>query len=96
MLDPAEVIVLVASTGGFILAWPLVRALAERIRTRPTAAETGLREEVRAMREELVGEVETIRGELAQLGERIDFAERVLAKQREPERLGPPRLRGDG
>jgi hypothetical protein len=93
MLNPAEVkevIALVASTGAFILAWPLVRALAERIRTRPTAAETGLREELRAMREELLGEVETHRGELAQLGERMDFAERLLARQRDAERLAPP------
>lgn len=96
MLDPAEVIIMVATTGGFILAWPLVRALAERIRTRPASPATGLPEEVRAMREELLGEVEAIRGELAQLGERMDFAERLLAKQREPDRLAPPRVREDG
>ncbi len=63
---------------------------------RPSAPGTGGPEEVRAMREELLGEVEAIRGELAQLGERMDFAERLLAKQREPDRLAPPRVREDG
>ena len=66
----------VTMVGGFVLLYPLVRALAERLRPRP---ETG-KEELQQMRREI-----------AELGERMDFTERLLAKQREAERLAPPR-----
>ena len=51
---------LIAMVGFALLAFPLVRALAERIRPR---------------------------ADVAELGERVDFTERLLAKQREPRRL---------
>ena len=48
--------------------------------------------------EELLGEVtglraelDGVRQELSELAERLDFAERLLAKQREAERLAPPK-----
>jgi hypothetical protein len=46
----------------------------------------GLQQEVEVLHEELNG----VRHELSELAERLDFAERMLAKQREGERLGPP------
>lgn len=46
-----------------------------------------LQQEVEGLHEELHG----VRQELSELAERLDFAERVLAKQREEERLGPPK-----
>ena len=45
-----------------------------------------LQQEVEGLHEELSG----VRQELSELAERLDFAERMLAKQREGERLGPP------
>ncbi len=73
--------------GGFALLMPVVRALAERLRPRQ---ESGIREELQAMREDVAQEVQQVRRELAELSERVDFTERLLAKQREAERLGPP------
>lgn len=43
--------------------------------------------EVTGLREELDG----VRHELSELAERLDFAERLLAKQRAAERLAPPK-----
>ena len=77
----------VTMVGGFVLLSPLVRALAERLRPRP---ETG-KEELLALREDVVQELQQMRREVAELGERMDFTERLLAKQREGERLAPPR-----
>jgi len=68
-------------TGGFILLWPVVKALAERIRPRQ---ESHIREELQVMREDVAQELQQVRREVAELGERVDFAERLLAKQREP------------
>ena len=46
-----------------------------------------LQQEVDGLHEDLHG----VRQELSELAERLDFAERMLAKQREGERLGPPK-----
>ena len=71
-----------------LLAFPLVRALADRIRPRVDA---GIKDELQGVREDVLTELRDMRRELGELGERVDFTERLLAKQREPERLG----RGD-
>jgi len=44
-----------------------------------------------ALRDDVVQELQQMRREVAELGERMDFTERLLAKQREAERLAPPR-----
>ncbi len=77
----------VTMVGGFVLLYPLVRALAERLRPRPEAG----KEELLGLREEVVQELQQMRREVAELGERMDFTERLLAKQREADRLAPPR-----
>ena len=41
--------------------------------------------------EQLRSEVDELRGQLAEVHERLDFAERMLAKTREAERLPPAR-----
>ncbi len=51
------------------------------------ATEAELQREVTGLRDELDG----VRQEMAELAERVDFAERMLAKQRESERLSPPK-----
>src|SRR5207245_37061 len=44
-----------------------------------------------AGQEEVATALEELRREVAELAERVDFTERLLAKNREGERLGPPR-----
>lgn len=66
---------------GAILLRPLVAALADRIRHRPELPAAGS--------QELVDEVRAMRQELAELAERVDFAERLLAKGGEPARVEP-------
>ena len=64
---------------------PIGKAVAERIRARahPTGDATRL--------DGVLDEVEQVRRELADLQVRMDFAERLLAKNREAERVAPPR-----
>ena len=77
----------VTMVGGFVLLYPVVRALAERLRPRPEAGKDVLQ----ALRDVVVQELQQMRREIAESGERMDFTERLLAKQREAERLAPPR-----
>ena len=76
----------VTMVGGFVLLYPVVRALAERLRPRPEAG----KDELQALRDDVVQELQQMRREIAELGERMDFTERLLAKQREADRLAPP------
>lgn len=67
---------------------PIGRALAERIRGKtaiPGADE--LRAELAESREAQVEELQQVRQEVAELAERLDFAERLLAQQRDPQRI---------
>ncbi len=81
---PEEVFFLSIFTiiGSTILLFPLVRALAERIR--PRGVEAGLKDEIQMLRDDMLTEVQQARHEIAELGERMDFAERLLAKRVEP------------
>ncbi len=84
-----DILLIVLVFGGGIaiaLAFsPIGRAVGERIRGSPRphvdAAQLG----------EVVAELQEVRRELSELSERTDFTERLLAKQREAERLAPPR-----
>jgi hypothetical protein len=62
------------------------RALADRIRgggsRRPGT------DEMQALRDEVTAELHQVRADVAELAERLDFAERLLAKERETPRLG--------
>ena len=78
----------IAMVGFGLLAFPLVRALSERIRPR---ADIGIKDELQGLREDVLTELRGMRREVAELGERVDFTERLLAKQRDPDRLA----RGD-
>ncbi len=61
----------------FVLRGPFGRALAERIAGRPrTAAED---HEI----QELKGDIDELRQQLGEVQERLDFAERLLARQDE-------------
>ena len=79
-----SLIPIIAITGFF--AWmiaisPVGRAFADRLRRVPDGAG----------REEIVTGLEDLRREVAELAERVDFAERLLARHREAERLEGPR-----
>jgi len=77
-MQPEEVILSVLAMAGFgILAFPLVRAVAERIRPRVDA---GIKDELQGLRDDVLTELRDMRRELGELGERVDFAERLLAK----------------
>ena len=84
---PPEILFLSALSlvGGTLLLLPLVRALAERIR--PGSPDSRINDELR--RE--VEEMRHLPEQLSELGERVDFLERLVAKQREAERLPPVR-----
>jgi hypothetical protein len=66
-----------------ILRGPLGQAIADRIRGGSVDADPRLRDEV----EHLRSDVEDLRGQLAEAQERIDFAERLLARRDEPVQL---------
>jgi hypothetical protein len=80
---PPEVVFLstLAIVGSALLLFPLVRALAERVR--PRGVEAGVREELQMLREDLLAEIQQARREIGDLGERVDFAERLLARKTE-------------
>ena len=79
----------IIAVGGFftwmIAISPVGKAYAERLRAERRSPADG------AEREELLTAVEQLRREVAELAERVDFTERLLAKSREEQRLGPPR-----
>jgi hypothetical protein len=70
---------------------PVGRAVADRIRGKATVDAGDLRAELAEHRDGLSQELDAVRQDVAELAERLDFAERLLAKHREGERLAPPR-----
>ena len=70
---------------------PIGRAIADRIRGRVPGGSEDVRATLARQREEMDGELEQVRREVAELAERLDFAERLLAKTHDIERLAPPR-----
>jgi hypothetical protein len=78
---------LITISGALWLLTPIVRALAERIKPRPQAVDAG----AEAFRDEVLDELQQVRREMAELGDRMDFAERLLAKQRDQGALPKPR-----
>jgi len=80
-VDRGSVFALMAVVAGaVVILFPLIRALAERIRP---SADSGVREELQALRDDVLAELQQTRRELGDLNERIDFTERLLAKKAE-------------
>ncbi len=78
-MQEGEVIALLGVVAGaMVILFPIVRALAERIRPR---LDSGVREELQILREDLLAEIQQARREIGELGERVDFTERLLAKK---------------
>jgi Tfp pilus assembly protein PilO len=83
---PALVMItLLVMTAVTIVLWPLARALARRLEGRG-AVDAALRAELEQLHHRL-GEVDVMQGRIAELEERLDFTERLLAQSREPDRL---------
>ncbi len=84
-MNPPEVVALLAVVAGFVFVLrPLAAAISKRIageHRRP-----GLEA---AERDEILSELQQVREEVAELAERMDFAERLLAKQSDAGRLPP-------
>jgi hypothetical protein len=72
--------------GGFVIfaKSDIGKALAQRL-SGSTAAQPELLNELDGLRRE----VEGLRGELAEVQERLDFTERLIAQQHNVERVGP-------
>jgi len=86
MDSPAIVmVVLLVATACTIVLWPLVRALARRLEGRGSV-DAALRSELEQMQHRLA-EVDALQMRVGELEERLDFAERMLAQTREPDRL---------
>ena len=68
---------------GFVALGPVGRAIARRIEGKPAEADA-----VDDLRERLA-ELERSQPHTAELAERLDFAERLLAQRNEPVRVGP-------
>jgi hypothetical protein len=85
MSGPVFVIVALAVVAGFVLVfYPLMRAFARRIEGR-FQHDPGIQEELEHLRTS-IGEVDNLQHRVAELEERVDFTERMLA-QRTPDRL---------
>lgn len=80
----AVILLFGGGTVGLLAFSPVGRALADRIRGRPAVADTDAVE-----REELREAVDGLRREVAELAERVDFTERLLARAKDDQRLGP-------
>jgi Tfp pilus assembly protein PilO len=77
--SPAIVmIVLAALTAATIVLWPIVRALARRLEGRG-GVDAALRNELEQVQHR-IAEVDALQIRVAELEERLDFAERLLAR----------------
>jgi Tfp pilus assembly protein PilO len=78
-------IVIAALAATTIILWPIMRAFARRLEGKG-GADPALRGEVEQLHAR-VAEVEALQSRIAELEERVDFTERLLAQNREPDRL---------
>ncbi|HEY8197648.1 MAG TPA: hypothetical protein VIG04_11745 [Gemmatimonadales bacterium] len=81
-------IVIAALTAITIILWPIMRAFGRRLEGKGNA-DSSLRAEVEQLHASLA-EMDVLRQEVAELHERVDFAERLLAQAQQPARLGAP------
>jgi Tfp pilus assembly protein PilO len=85
---PAVVmIVLLALVATTVILWPVMRALARRLEGKG-GADPALRSDVTELQHRLA-EVDTLQVRVAELEERLDFAERLLTRGQEQPQAGP-------
>ena len=78
-------IVIAALTATVIILWPIMRAFGRRLEGRG-AADPALRADVEQVHARLA-EIDALQARISELEERVDFTERLLAQNREPDRL---------
>ncbi len=80
----------------FLLAIsPVGRAIADRIRYGASSSDEAVRR-LQETQQVILEELDSMRQALAELEERMDFAERLLTRQREVGRLVPGEAPGEG
>jgi hypothetical protein len=83
MSGPEVAVAFIVFGGGFWVLRPLASAVAKRI-----SGEVPPRRDPETDAA-VLAELQTLREDVDQLAERLDFAERLLAQQRDPQRVGP-------
>ena len=78
-------IIIAALTATVIILWPIMRAFARRLEGKGSG-DPVLRSDVDHLHAQL-GEIDALQARVAELEERVDFTERLLAQNREPDRL---------
>jgi hypothetical protein len=78
-------IVIAALTATVIILWPIMRAFGRRLEGKG-GGDPALRADVEQLHTRL-GEIDALQTRVVELEERVDFAERLLAQGREPDRL---------
>jgi hypothetical protein len=90
-MDPGDIVQLIAVTAvtltGCVAALFLIKALARRRVEGGSPADPALRQQPMDVRAQLE-EGEALRARVAELDERLDFAERILAGHREQSQIG--------
>ncbi len=81
-------IVIAALAAGVIILWPIMRAFGRRLEGK-AGGDPALRGEVEQLQMKL-GEVDALHTRVAELEERVDFTERLLAQAQPPGRIGIP------
>jgi Tfp pilus assembly protein PilO len=76
-------IIIAALTATVIILWPLMRAFGRRLEGKG-GGDAALRAEVEQLQLR-VGEVDALHQRVAELEERVDFAERLLAQAHDPQ-----------
>lgn len=90
-MSPGElgVLIPIIAIGGFfswMIALVVTRAYTAKLKAQSQAS-GGV-----SGQEDVLAALDDLRREVAELAERVDFTERLLAKQQGAERLAPPRL----
>ena len=89
-MDIEGVLAIIFLFGGGTLFLLSISPIGRAFAGKGQQAEVGAaRSELLEHKEALEQELEAVRRELAELAERVDFAERLLAKGREGQRIGP-------
>src|SRR5881296_3081571 len=87
--DALAVFIPIVAIGGFftlMIVRTISKAYTAKLQVGNQAGAAG-----EAKQEELAAALEELRREVAELAERVDFTERLLAKQHEGQKLAPPR-----
>lgn len=88
MEDILAIVLIFGGGSAFLLAIsPIGRAIADRIRSGTPAGPEESLGRVQETQQAILDDLETVRQELTELQERMDFTERLLAQHREAGRL---------